>query len=231
MQETQKVLAIILKREAFRERDSRVKAFTRENGIVDLVARGTISLSSKLAGHLEPLCLCELMLVPGRQFNYIGSARALAAFPRIKSDYTGFFWVGTAVSKFLAMAKNGQADPSLFSLLYEYLDFCENNQVDQEYFQSVFLLKLLAQMGYCPELYVCVESREKILGKDLYFDFSQGGLCRERTDNSRKISQETVKAMRFALHESFAPIASRGLSAASQTSFCRIVERYLQYQA
>ena len=85
MEVSQKSKAIILKREAFLENNSRVFIYSQNFGKLDLVARGTQKISSKLAGHIEPLNLCEIMIIKGKQYNYLGSALCENSFLNIKN--------------------------------------------------------------------------------------------------------------------------------------------------
>ena len=69
MEETFNTKAIILKREPFWEADTRVVVYSLEKGKLHLIARGTKKISSKLAGHLEPMNFVDLMVVRGKQFD------------------------------------------------------------------------------------------------------------------------------------------------------------------
>ena len=86
MEETYRVKAIILNRQAFRENDVMVTVQSMDKGKLKLVARGVKKMQSKLAGHLEPLNLGDIMVVRGKQFNYVGSANAENCYANIKSD-------------------------------------------------------------------------------------------------------------------------------------------------
>ena len=71
---------IVLTNYLFRECDSLITVYGKNNGKLDLVARGTAKITSKLAGHLEPISLSNLMIINGKKFNYIGGAVCVNSF-------------------------------------------------------------------------------------------------------------------------------------------------------
>src|SRR3989338_10081061 len=87
MEVTYKTQGIILRREQYGENDSRVFVYTRNFGKLDLGARGTQKLLSKLAAHIEPLNLGEIMAVRGRQYDYLGSIVSENIFSGLRGDY------------------------------------------------------------------------------------------------------------------------------------------------
>lgn len=203
--------AIILARHPFRESDTRVSAFSMELGYVDLVARGTRKPGSKLSAHLEPLTLSDLMIVKGRQYDYVGAAFNQNAFLEIKSDYDKISIAGDAIRIFRKMAKAGESDPALFTLLHKLFYLLENHKAvpaAYELWKNIFIIQLLALSGYCPSLYKCAQCQARLEPVLLYYDLKQGGVicesCRRkgRPDQAgyvQMVSLDCVKIMRLAL--------------------------------
>lgn len=165
------VRAIVLQREPFRERDSRVVVYSLEQGKLELVARGTKKILSKLAGHLEPLNLVELMIVKGRQLNYVGAVTSAASFPTIKNDLDKIFLVGAAIKQFNSLIKDNEADPVVFYLLQDFLVAANVAQVTGEQVKLLaiaFSIKLIKLLGYEPDfskkiIYERVKDKKKLI--------------------------------------------------------------------
>ena len=102
MQTTFHTQAIVLARVDWREHDSRLIVYSPQ-GQLDLIARGTKKPTSKLAGHIEPFNLIDLMVARGRQFDYLAAGLAQTVFAQIKSDVSKQKLAGRAVNFFRAL--------------------------------------------------------------------------------------------------------------------------------
>ncbi len=204
MEETYNLQAIVLNRQAFREADLRITIYTREKGKIDLVARGGKKLSSKLASHIEPFNISSIMAVKGKNFDYVGSAICRKSNLNLKQDLEKLRYAGQAISSFNKLAKEEDQEDSslLFELLRDYLLLIDSKDLANKLFYHFFILKLLSELGYKPELYSCVECQQRISGNSLDFDFLKGGLicggCKEG-DNVLKLKIDSVKVLRFIL--------------------------------
>lgn len=208
MDATYTTKAIILSRQPFRENDCRVVAYSRDRGKIDLVARGTKKISSKLAGHLEPFNLSDLMVARGRHYDYIGAAVSRNCHYNIKTDLEKLKFAGKAINIFNQLIKQGESDASVFRLLIKILDIINNSEkqaISYELLVNFYILKLMSLLGHKPELYNCVVCRDKILPDSNEFDFLRGGLvcaiCRKNNKNKQvlPISADCIKVLRLAV--------------------------------
>ena len=238
MEETYCTKAIILGRTDFREYDSRTIVYSLDRGKLDLVARGVKKIKSKLAAHLEPFNLAEIMVVRGRRFDYIGAVSSQNCFPRIKGDLAKLAAAGKAVNTFNKLVKAEEADKEVFFLLEEFLEFLDSNKlkISSDLWASFFTLKILAQLGYRPELYNCVICNNKITpGKNL-FNLSQGGLigreCLSREGNDAlTISDDGIKLLRAVVDNGFTKLKNLKISAKLETEIKDIISSFFQYHA
>jgi DNA repair protein RecO (recombination protein O) len=228
MEATKNTLALVLNRQAYRESDSLVTVYTRDFGRLSLIARGTKKLQSKLAGHLEPLTLLEIMIVGGKGLDYIGSAVTRDAYLNLKNDLNKLYYAGQAINLFRRLVKENQADERLFFLLTNWLEVLDNfigegtapNQTELaketgELFFAFFAWKLLVELGYQPEMSKCLVCGCKIEPGKNWFNFKDGGLicpnCHSvRTtvaDSSEQeyflVSDNCLKLIRFILGNGF----------------------------
>lgn len=156
MEVTTKTKAIILKREPYNENDSRVFVYTRDFGKLQLIARGTQKLSSKLAGHIEPLNFCDMMIIKGKQYDYAGSVIAENVFARIKNDYAKSIIAGEVVRIVDELVKGEEKDEQIFLMLKKFLAVLNNAEIHKslslQILKNALTIKLISILGYRPNL-------------------------------------------------------------------------------
>lgn len=225
MEETRNTAAFILNRQPYRESDSLVTVYTADAGKLFLLARGTKKLKSKLAGHLEPLTLADIMIIRGKSRDYIGSAITRETYPGVREDLNKLYYAGQALSLFNRLVKENQADERLFFLLGRWLETLNEFSVeakdesnhysgfrkqDGELLLSFFILRLAAELGYKPEISKCLSCGKNILPGQNFFSLMEGGIiCGACFADIRKkgisenefltISDNCVKIVRFIM--------------------------------
>lgn len=218
MDETKNSQAIILNRSDYRESDSLITVYTKDYGKLSLIARGAKKLSSKLSGHLEPLSLVDILIIKGKGFNYVGSALGRQAFLGIKDDLNKLYFSGLVIRNFNLLVRDNQPDERLFFLLLHFLEAldaypeAEFSRENGELLYVFFVLKLLTELGYKPEMYECLSCRNQIKSGHNYFNLKNGGLVCEncfkkefalyekqgiRPPEILTISDNCIKLMRF----------------------------------
>lgn len=234
--------AIVLSRQPKHEADMQLRVFTWSFGKLDLVARGLRRSGSKLAGHLEPFNLCELLILRGRHHDYIASAWSLNSFYDLKSDLNKVYFAGQALKLFDRLVRSSQADPSLFILLESYLESLsgEDDGLSQSLgllYYNFFLAKLLAILGTSPELAVCIQSGELITPGHNYLDIERGGLLCSRCFQSMasppetvcKIGDNVIRLLRLAVDFEFANLRKIVLSSHDLKELNRLLKLFLEY--
>ncbi|MHB8904085.1 MAG: DNA repair protein RecO, partial [Patescibacteria group bacterium] len=195
MEESRNSAALILNRQNYKENDTLVTAYTKNFGKLNLVARGTKKIKSKLAAHLEPLILSDLMILKGRGRDYIGAAVLRKSYSDIRTDLNKIYYAGKALNLFNRLVKEGHPDERLFFLLTRWLDvlaefqdidFKKNKESKSknsngdlskengELLFSFFVFKFLAELGYQPELYHCLGCGKEVKAGKNNFNFKNG---------------------------------------------------------
>ncbi len=226
MEVTQKTKAIILKREAFNESNSRVFVYTQDFGKLDLVARGTQKISSKLAGHIEPLNLCEIMIIKGKQYDYLGSAVSENVFINIKNDYEKCIISGEVAQAVDQVIKGREKDEQIFLMLHRFLEVlnnCGDNILEcrLQTIQSAFILKLISMLGYQPDLdnfKACLPASQEL----------QRGEPVGKVGNILA-SKNVINIMKFALENRFEDIVQADFITELVKEFEQVVKQYKQY--
>ncbi len=217
--ETKNTPALILNRQDYKEYDSLVTVYTPGFGKLTLLARGTKKTGSKLAGHIEPLTLADLMIISGKGFDYIGGVITRDAYLGIREDLNKLYYAGSAVGLFNRLTKENQGDERLFFLLLKWLEilnyFTDFKRENGELVLAFFTIKFLAELGYKPELYKCLECSEAISPGQNHFNLLSGGLVCDACYTKRRqegsisgaelltITDNCIKLMRFMADNRF----------------------------
>lgn len=185
MAESSNSEALILKRNDWRESDSRVILYTKKFGKLSLVARGAKKFKSKISGHIEPISLVSIMILRGRAYDYLGSAITQNSYLNIKSNLNALYFVGSALALFDAQVKEEAPDEELYNFLISWLDIVEEkfasdlDKENGELLYDYFAIRLLTILGYKPELYHCLDCHKNIKPGVNYFNLRTGGLICE----------------------------------------------------
>jgi len=214
MSRTYTTTGIVLKRRDYQENDRLFCLYTRDFGKIEVVARGTKKITSKLKGYLEPFYLVKLMIAKGKFFDKLANCNTIKSYNNLRNDPT---LLGFALINYLAEGTDGlisgqtlQADK--FNLLLETLDILEQEITGDLterkerllFIASIYFLKLLGLLGYQPEIQRCVMCHKGILLTKNIFDFSKGGLVCEDCkkicliEDYIKVSDGVIKILQLA---------------------------------
>ncbi len=237
MRGTYNAKVIVLDRQLFREKDSRVVVFSESHGMKELIVRGTKKILSKLAAHIEPITVSKIMVVPGRRYDYVGSAVSENCFRKLKLDYDKTMLAGRAVGFFKRQIRENETIDSelFFGLVSEFLEFLDRENVSREkceLFFSFFSLKLASLLGYKPELSNCVKCKKRIEKEKNSFDISSGVICskcRTGDKNEIVISGDAIKIMRQAINESFGYLNKIKINSKLSKEVVTIISTFVKY--
>lgn len=212
MAETFNTKALVLNRFAYREYDSRVTFYTALFGKIDLLARGTQRPGSKLAAHIEPLSLVDLMIVKGKKTDYIGSSIISDAYCGIKNDLNKLPAAGSALFAFNRLVKHEEKDEELLELLLEFLHILDQRPEQADWLLASWSLKFLSVLGYQPELYHCLHCKKRLEPDNNYFSIMKGGIfcahCARQEFNLDSIDVSSIKMLRLVLSHSLADLSN-----------------------
>jgi len=196
-----KTQAIVLRRFDFGETGRQLIAFTPDFGKISLIAKGTKKPTSKLAGHLEPLTLTQLVVASGRNIDTVTQAQTIKSFANVRSD-SRVIPFGLIVAELLdRMIAEGEPNREIWALAVDTLERL-NNTNDPWKPVTYFQVRLLILAGYQPELKVCSRCGQDVDPESVYFSLSAGGMvCRECSKGDPTavvVSPNVIKALRLA---------------------------------
>lgn len=195
-----KTKGIILKRSNLGEADRILTIFTEKHGKIKAIAKGIRKTLSKLAGHLEPFCLVDLIIAEGRNLDIITDVQTIKCFFKLRSNLKSTntaYYLAEIIDK---MTAENEAHPPIFNLLEEVLENINGGLGDLSL--AYYEINFLTETGYKPELYYCLSCRSKISTGDNHFNFESGGIiCKQCNSKAggRKISDTAIKILRLFL--------------------------------
>jgi DNA repair protein RecO (recombination protein O) len=170
--------AVILRTRDYLESDRLITFFSRSQGQLTGIAKGARRSKKRFVHTLEPL---SHVLITYADRSSSGLVRIDASelkngFIELRNDVVRLGYAGLGCEVVLEMSPARQANPTLFTLLNQYLDQLAGKG-DPENSSFLFLLRMLGLSGYAPNLHTCLRcSRDSTSGQAWYFSISQGGL-------------------------------------------------------
>ncbi|MFW5888674.1 MAG: DNA repair protein RecO [Patescibacteria group bacterium] len=207
--------SIVLNRVPYGENDLKVSLLTKDKGRIEVVARGAKKLKSKLAAHLEPFTVSDVMIVRGKQRNYAGSAVGNFFYQAVKSDPSKVYYAGAGSAVMLKNIKENDRDSSeYFQLLRMFLDLLQEKENDDllgcKVLHSLFLFKFFQIYGCGPNISHCFQCGKKIEPGNNFFNIKESsvfckGCFRGNTDQYKlTISDNCIKIMKLVLDDGLA---------------------------
>ncbi len=230
------ITAIVINRQPFRERDSRLIVYAKDHGLMSLIARGTKNIKSKLAGHIEPANLIKAMVIRGKQLDYLGSTDSLQVHKNLKADLDKTMALNLALKEFLRIVKEGVVDTYLFNLLLEYISALDKKpklKIEPELFALFFIFKMLSHLGYRPELYYYMDDKKKIKPGNNCFSLGKGGLVSNQCVKDKynlTISDDSIKILRLCLKEDFSKIIKLKINCSLNNELMKVINSYYKFQ-
>ena len=175
---------IVLRHDTFREKDRRVLLYTETRGKMEAVARSALAVCSKLAGHIEPLSLVRVMIAQGRVFDHIAGAVLVNPFKYLRRNFRAYTCASFICEATYRLIKPEEPDGYIYHELTDALHKLNTSlhaaSTDDFWWRTpeggialVYIWRLLAQLGYKPELTYCIIC--KTAKDSAYFDCDHGG--------------------------------------------------------
>lgn len=229
---TYKTSGIILRRRNLGEADRIVVIFSEKYGLIRAKARGVRWTKSKLAGHLEPFCLTNLVMAEGKNLDTIIGADLINSYPKIRANLNRTnqaYYLAEIIDRLMAEKATHR---DVFELLKQGLEILNNNQ-EFSSFLPFFELKIAAISGFEPQLDHCVEGKEKLSEKNNFFSAKEGGIiCSAHSKNDGNlfnISAATIKLMRIILTKNYNYFFKIRIPDKIKKELGKITRYYLKY--
>jgi len=230
---------IVLNKRDWRESDRVYSVLTREHGKIEIVGRGARKPLAKLSPHLEFCAEVDLLVVHGRTHETVAGVERQRSFAGLYDDLSKSLVAHHMLQLVDLGTREREVDRFLYDEVKNFLIFLhkapELTSERAAFLLSAFALKLLALLGYRPELGICLRCREAIRPGEFHWHALKGGVVcrtcvgadREQWFSARPLSDDVLKLMRFALSERFAELLRPRLSGEVLTEYHEAVEGLL----
>ncbi|MDD5110400.1 MAG: DNA repair protein RecO [Patescibacteria group bacterium] len=226
--------AITLRTQSRGENDRVYTLYTGRTGLVEAVADGSQKVCSKLAGHLEPFGEVMVTLVRRGAGYKLSGAIARQRFRRINDSGEAMAAAGACLQFTRRMMITGHPEAETYALLRDAL--AQLNTPASKFAVSaaptVYALKLLAQMGFQPQLDRCGRCRAAI--HDGSFDVVAGSLrcprCQKKnTGQYIAVDAVAVAYLRMALALPLAGVLHVAVAGPTLAVARELVARFAEY--
>jgi DNA repair protein RecO (recombination protein O) len=194
-----KTPAVVLRHRRLGDADRIVTLLTPGRGKVDAVAKGALRPRSKLAGHLEPAMHVDVLLAHGRNLDIVTQAQTLDAFAGIHEELerlTTAIYITDLADRFTVEHAEAR---SLYELVHASLVRLARGDGLQLVIRW-FELQLLAESGFRPEWYECINCRNVVEADAASWSSRSGGVvcrdCRSSHPEAGAIDATTLKVLR-----------------------------------
>jgi len=225
-----KTKGIIIKRSNLGDADKILTVYTRDYGKLQAIAKGVRKISSKLAGSLEPYSLVDFIFQDGKSLDTVTSAVIIEDASIISnscSDVAKAHYFGELIDR---LTEVGEKNSELFEVLRLALfRLCQCD--DNPFLLPFYELKTLDRLGYNPSVYHCVKCRHKLLARENYFSYADGGVvCADCQHlGLPKVSVEAIKVFRLIIESNISLIDRLKISPEVADEIERIIDNYVTY--
>lgn len=170
-----KTSAIVLKSINWKDSSKIVTLFTREEGKINVIAKGSRRSKSPYRGVLESINLVEVIIhfSANRQLQILGQATLEKSFHKIRTDYKKIGYVFALLESTDIFFQQGAADPVFFDFLVILMDELQKTDHPNIIFWY-FLLKLSSYLGFRPELSGCKVCDKELKSQAAIFSIQEG---------------------------------------------------------
>jgi DNA repair protein RecO (recombination protein O) len=191
-----KTPAIVLRQRRLGDADKIITLYSAEHGKIDAIAKGVRRMTSRLAGHVEPLNHGSYMIAHGRNLDIITQAQTVETFQLLRDDLDRLSRALYAAELLDRATEERSENFALYRLLLDSLrQLCETRD-DLDMLLRFFEMSLLGLLGYRPHLDECVTCGRELSGPGNCWVAELGGVvcatCRPLEVALRMVSVEAL---------------------------------------
>ena len=201
MPEILKTDSIILDSIRWKETSKIVTFFSREYGILKVIARGVYRNKSAFAGKLESLNRVEIIVNSrsSRSLQILTEVDVIDSYNTIRLDLRRLSYALAILELIQQTIREGHSDTVFYDFIVVLLDTLKTVNMPSVIF-IYFLLKLVSYLGFKPNLDHCPVCKNTPSSDILYFSMEKGTIfcrdCAEGTVMLRKIKSDNLDLLR-----------------------------------
>lgn len=144
---SQAYTGIILKNNTIFEKDKLVTLFSKEKGLIRVLAKFAAASKKRFAGRLQPFNEIEFHLSTNKGLKQIQNCNILNHYSEIYNTYNSLCLAGYMAQITCKIASENQINETLFTVLKQHLTQININKPDLEKIKESFEIHLLHSEG------------------------------------------------------------------------------------
>ncbi len=192
----------LLRKIPFSESSFILKAFTREHGLVSLMAKGAKRPGSRWRGLLEPVLHLQLLFpeFSRSELRFLGEVSLLRDFSSLR-EHPVKQALAHVFAEILLKYSPSESDAAQFHDLFlsaeEELDNAPSDRTALQTSLGSFLLAYCSISGFQPQFRVCVRCGNSVSGPNIPFQMDLGGPvcsnCQRRETATHSLRENVVR--------------------------------------
>lgn len=231
---TYKTTGIVLKSNKLGEADKIISIYSDSCGKIQGVAKGIRRTKSKFGSRLEPFTYVDLLLYKGRNLDIITQVEIISSFKEIREDYDRVTYGWAMLDLINKVSLEGEKENKLFYLLLKTLELLSKATSNLDLLLVAFDIKLLAIVGYRPNLSSCTVCHRKLTSDDKFlFSFEWGGIicnpCSTNDIGAINVSLESIVVLKKLLFSELELVFKIEASKEVRKELENLINKYIDY--
>jgi DNA repair protein RecO (recombination protein O) len=228
-----KAEAIVLRARDLGETSKLLTLFTDRFGKIAAVAKGARRPKSRFGASLDLFAYGSIVFYKRRSgdLHLLSESTLIRTFYGLQEDIRRLGFASAAVELVDRMVMRGEKIEGLFPLLLGGLHILEKGD-HLSLLLSALMLKIIALLGYRPQLYVCIGCDRPVEGRVAGFNASQGGVvcrdCGRRTVAFKAMTSETLEFLQHLLADDFDAIGHLEVQEEEERRLAAIVTGFVE---
>lgn len=226
---TLKVNGIIIAENNMGDYDKMLTMLTPNLGKIGCTAKGARRPKSLLMAGTQFLCFGEYLLYKSGDIYSINSCETIEMFYNLRTDLDKLTYASHITKIINDVTTENQNTYNTLKLFLNTLFAISETDKDLDFITSVFKMRLMKIIGFCPNVNECVTCKEK---EELtHFSFKDNGFkckaCSKQDKGALSISEATKNAIIYSIKADPKKIFSFSLSESAQKEFNIVSKIYL----
>ena len=224
-----KTKGIILAQNNMGDYDKMCTLLTHDLGKIGCSAKGARKPKSTLMAGTQFLCFGDFLIYKGAGTYHINSCEPIEIFYNLRLDLDKLTYASKIAKIVNDVTDENQNTYRVLQLTLNTIYMISESSKDLEFIFSIFKIRLLSIIGFRPVIENCLRCKTK---ENLrYFSFIDNGLkcesCGKIDKGALKISDTTIKALRYIIYSDPKKIFSFELSEENKKELQIISKIYL----
>ncbi len=177
-----------------------VTLFTRELGLLKIIAKGSRSSKSRIGAALEPLTVSRLVYYQkeNRELQFLSQADIIEFFPNLPTDLEKWGYANACAELVSRSHIDTEITPKLYPILLNTIRAMNEPTADARVCFWGFQMKLCGVLGVAPNLRRCLNCSIANTNVPIHFDIARGGfVCNNCSPplEAQQLSGETLRLL------------------------------------